>query len=137
MMAPNMSLAMLLMGQGSQQDVHNVIGLLNLGSALAYLAKNNAMQQLVHAAQDVCSVMMESGPRDTENQMFAVPEELKAQLIAGFMRIDRIIALTTQQRLFDAADYVRAVLEHRIQTKSATGGPCEQDLIRMGVDTQP
>ena len=135
-MGPNMSLQMLLMGQGSEQDIHNVIGLLNLGSALAFLARNDALQVLIQGAQDACSTIIEAEQNEVEDRVYSVPEDIKAPLLEGFLHVDRIIALTTRQRLLEAAEYVRAVLERRITENKTTGKPNEQDLIRLG-DTKP
>ena len=124
-MAPNMSLAMLLMGKGSEQDVHNVIGILNLGSALACLSNNQGFEHLIHLAQDVCSTIIEAESSENADGSYAVPDDLRLALIEGFQRVDRIIALTSRQRLLEAAKNVHAVLAQKLALKEDSVTPSE------------
>ena len=108
---PRFSLTALLANKGTIEDLHRVTGLLNIGSALALLAKNTPLQALVSKAQDVCLEVAANHQR--EGGAFSIPDEKSLIIKTAVNQIDRRIGVTTKNRLYEAVKLVCAEFDNK------------------------
>ena len=104
-----MGLELLCQGTATEAHLQAILGFLNLGSALFFLAEEEDLMMEVERAQVVLA-----GLRSGESVVYALPEgEARTQVLAVFNFVDEFVRKQTLPALQRAFDFLCRVLARR------------------------